>query len=134
MTFDGLVGLPWEERGRGPDGWDCWGLYGRMLAVKGIVLPSYAEGYSGIADKDGIAALIDGHRTDWIRIEPGQERPFDGVLFGGSSWHIGGVTERGFMLHMPRGGTSVIERYDGTKFAARLRAHGAGFYRHPNLV
>jgi len=39
--FDDLIGKPYKENGRGPDGYDCYGLVEEISHRLGIDLPSF---------------------------------------------------------------------------------------------
>lgn len=132
MSFDDFVGLPWLDRGRSRDGCDCWGLLGLVYAERfGIVIPSYREDYSTVADGDAVAALIDGRPVDWLEIAVGAERQGDAVLMSvaGRPRHVGVVVGDGLVLHIERGAGSLIENYR----SMRLRRRVTGFFRHEQL-
>jgi len=123
------VGLPYQEKGRGRSGCDCWGLY-RMAAAEqfGIDLPSLADQYD-LSERDKIAELIATRREGW------QPSPLpkagDLALFriGGSESHLGMITRPGYFLHAREGQDSVIERLDSPAWKHRL----VGIYRYvPN--
>lgn len=126
-AFDRFVGIPYADKGRG-DAVDCWGLVCRVfLELRGVALPSYAEAYETAEDARAIARLVAGELEPWQPVALGAEQPFDCVLMKecGLPRHIGVVTQPGLMLHVQRGGTSVIERYR----AGPLRFRMVGFYR-----
>lgn len=124
MDWSRFVGLPWEDRGRGP-GYDCWGLFGLAFeAGTGVALPSFAERYATAQDHAATDAIVAGGLSDWIPVS--DACPFDGVLMRiAGGYHIGLVVRRGLMLHMPRGRSSVIEPI------ARFPVEGV--YRHSRL-
>lgn len=125
--FDRFVGVPYADKGRG-DAVDCWGLVCRVFSeLRGIALPSYAEAYTTAEDAEAIAGLVAGELDPWQPIAPGAEQPFDCVLMRefGLPRHIGVVTQPGFVLHVQRGATSLIER----SRAGPLRFRLVGFYR-----
>jgi len=126
MDFSAFVGLPWKDRGRGPDGYDCWGLFiAAFRAGTCINLSSYADDYTTAIDKAEVARIFAGELGDWAEIERGRERPFDGVTMRiAGQLHIGLIVARGAMLHMPLGKSSVIERLD------RYTPVLTGLYRH----
>jgi len=129
FAFSDFVGVPWKERGRGPEAFDCWGLAGAVyLAGLGIELPSLADQYASAKDKEALDRLIDGQREPWTAVTRG--RAFDLVLMRERPWHVGIVTRPGFMLHMPAGGTSVIEPYTTGRHACRVE----GIYRHESQL
>lgn len=127
MLIQQFVGLPWRERGRDELGADCWGLgvvlYRELL---GVDLPDRAEGYASIHDRTAVAGVIAAGLGDWIKVDPGQERPLDGVLIRERPWHIGWVQRPGWMLHMPEGASAQIVSYRSPMVAPRV----VGFYRH----
>lgn len=113
LSFDRLVGIPHAEDGRGRSGASCYGLVSiAFREVLGVDLPE-------VIDAD-----------TWIRIEEGQERPFDVILMRERPWHVGLVTRRGSMLHMPEGKSSVIEPYTTGRHARRVE----GIYRHISQI
>jgi cell wall-associated NlpC family hydrolase len=123
------IGLPFEERGRGP-AYDCWGLVRHVLAgAFGIDVPSYAGGYETTRDHERLAGLIDaGKADDWTRIEPGAELPGDVLLLrmSGLPIHVGILVSPGWMLHTRAATGAVIERFEGLAWGRRV----LGIYRH----
>lgn len=125
MEFSAFVGLPWQDKGRGPDGYDCWGLFLAVFRAAGIELPSYADDYSTAMDRAERASILSGEIGDWTEVGKGAERELDGALLliaGG--YHVGVIVRRGLMLHMPRNRTSVIEPLG--RYGPVLK----GIYRH----
>lgn len=129
MDLSEFVGLPWADKGRGPQGYDCWGLlqlvYRRRLAIE---LPDFSEFYVTATDRNAVAAVIAGHRSPWREIAPDAVCPLDGVIMleGGAACHVGIVASPGFVLHMVPEGDSVIEPYTTGKLRRRID----GFFRH----
>lgn len=126
--FDRFVGLLWIDQGRDLAGVDCYGLvWLAFRELRGIEIASLCDRYVTGADRRDIAGLIDGELDRWAEIAPGHEAPFDVVLVRDGRFvsHVGLVTQPGMMLHVARGGTSVIERYRTGQFQHRI----AGFYR-----
>lgn len=125
--FDNYVGIPYADKGRG-DAVDCWGLVCLVFReLCGIALPSLSDRYVTAEDRRAVAALIEGELDPWQPIAAGCEQPFDCVLMreGRFVRHVGVVTQPGQVLHVSRGGTSVIERYRSGLLASRV----VGFYR-----
>ncbi len=128
-VFDRYVGIPYHDRGRSLVGIDCYGLVCLVYReLRGIELPSYAEGYVTASDRRAIAQLVAGGLSDWQPVAVGEERPFDGCLMreGARPTHIGLVVSPGLVLHVDRGETSRIERYQHGPLAQRL----VGFFRY----
>lgn len=127
--FSLYVGLPWKEKGRSPDGFDCWGLLAFVYAQElEVDLPSYHDRYVTTADRKALAALINGELGPWEEIKSGHEQAFDVVLMreGGDPRHVGLVVEPGRLLHIERDCDSVIARYRAGSFRHRI----VGFYRY----
>lgn len=127
------VGLPFLERGRTPEGYDCWGLCRAVLAAQfDIALPSYAEGYESVADHERLTGLIEaGREQDWSEIAAGQEQPGDVLLLrmSGLPIHVGVLVSPGWMLHTRAATGAVLERFDGLAWGQRV----LGIYRHATL-
>lgn len=129
MDLSEFVGLPWADKGRGPQGYDCWGLlalvYRRLLKID---LPAFTDAYVTAADREAVAALIAGHCSPWRDVSIDAVRPLDGVVMleGGAACHVGLVASPGFVLHMVPERDSVIEPYTTGKLRRRI----AGFFRH----
>lgn len=130
MDWGIWVGLPWTDRGRGPDGYDCWGLLRAAFRQgTGIELPSHADAYGTAADQAEVAAVMAGEAGDWCEVQPGRERPFDGasmVLMG--TLHVGIITVPGRLLHVRRGRLSAIEPL------ARFAGNRLKLFRHRMLT
>ncbi len=131
MDLSEFVGLPWADKGRGPQGYDCWGLlalvYRQRLTIE---LPGFSEAYVTAADRVAIAELIDGRLgpSPWREVAQSEACTLDGVLMleGGVPCHIGLVAAPGFVLHMVPERESVIEPFTTGKLRRRI----AGFFRH----
>lgn len=127
------VGLPYRDKGRGPDGFDCWGLVrAALLAERGIRLPDYADAYESASDPDSASrAVTAGLANGWRKVE--RPEPFDLVILKIAlrPWHCGLIVARGWFLHCPpphRGSTqtlSCLERLDSLQWRNRVE----GFYR-----
>lgn len=129
-TFEKFVGIPWADKGSSFEGCNCWGLVALVYReCLGITLPLYSDEYVTLEDKQAIAALIEGHKDDWVPVPDRDEKPFDGVLMasGGVLNHIGIVVGKRRFLHIRRGSFSGIERYHSFKLS-NLKL--AGFFRY----
>lgn len=61
-----LLGVPFVDGGRGPAGFDCWGLVLEVFRRCGIELPDYRI---CCADMTGIDAKVDEERGAWTRCD-----------------------------------------------------------------
>jgi cell wall-associated NlpC family hydrolase len=123
------VGRPYEDRGRGNPGYDCWGLVRTVLQERfGIEVPSYSGRYGSAREAEEIARLIRGEAENetWLPVE--DERPGDVLVLriGGREWHTAIVVAKGWMLHCLRGANTVLERYGTIKWKRRI----GGKYRY----
>jgi cell wall-associated NlpC family hydrolase len=126
-------GRPFEEKGRGPDAYDCWGLvvdfYRREL---GIDLPQLLEGYETTRDLHAIAALAAREKSRWSPIDEAAALAGDVVEFRilGEEAHVGLVVARGMFLHALRGQGVVLERWRSVHWSARF----LGVFRHSQVL
>lgn len=129
-----LIGKPFEKGGRGPNGFDCWGLvYWRYLTHYGIKLPDYF-----IEPEDHLAvckALKEGEMTPdraWIHIETPIDNCGVGLSHNYIFHHVGLWTNAGggFVLHAhPKSGVIA-------QSVRALKAQGWSrieFYRHKDV-
>lgn len=121
------VGIPYRDKGRGPDAFDCWGgVRAVLLAAKGIVLPDYADAYTSADDHDSAStAVTQGLADGWQAVD--RPQPFDLLILriAGRPWHCGLVVARNRFLHWAPKQTSCIERMDAPMWARRIE----GVYR-----
>ena len=120
------VGLPFEERGRGAQGFDCWGLiraiYEKQLNIE---LPSYAEDYRTTTDEQEIGALVrQESASSWKEVSLEEARLGDVLVIRmrNMPMHCALIVERPWFLHIERGINSVLERCDSVKWAKRIVA------------
>jgi cell wall-associated NlpC family hydrolase len=129
------VGQPWQDLGRGPNAFDCYGLLAEVYrGVLGIELASYAGVYTSANERAEISALLSDAAAawPWHPIDAGKERELDAVLFrrGGVANHVGIAVGDGRMLHVVSGALSCIESYRAGRWWPRL----VGFYRHATCL
>lgn len=127
-AFSEYLRVPFVDKGRNLQGWDCFGLYRFVLAERhGILLPSYTAAYDSAADASSARALMRYYPNHWAPVAPGEAREGDGVVFciGGEPWHCGYVIEPGIMLHTRKGCGTAIENYTRLTWQKRFE----GIYR-----
>jgi cell wall-associated NlpC family hydrolase len=127
-VYSKYVGVPYLDKGRTPDGWDCYGLYVFLLnEIFGLKVNPYNEIYTTAdADLEVIAAIAT-QKRHWQRIELQDAQEGDGIVFNlaGHPLHCGYIIERGVMLHALKGRNTCIERYDTSGWNRRIE----GIYR-----
>jgi cell wall-associated NlpC family hydrolase len=123
--------IPFQERGRGWEGIDCWGLVALVYQEqKGITLPDYLDCYENTQQAQEISAEIKTQsQISWIEVVSPQ--PFDVALvrMRGVPMHVGILTKAGWMLHASHGVGVTHERIDGMRWKNRV----LGFYKHQCL-
>ncbi|WP_049974164.1 NlpC/P60 family protein [Azospirillum sp. B4] len=149
-----FVGLPYAHAGRGPEGYDCWGLVRHVHAtVLGVELPSYLdEAYPGEREFGVMSALVAAHLDEWrplaARVAHGQPlnivapvRTGDVALIrhGLHRCHVGivvvaeerwgRVPERWSLLHIEAGTNRVAGFSNLEPLSLRYGNHVVGVYR-----
>lgn len=128
------VGLPYRDKGRGPDAWDCWGGVRMVLAdVFHVDLPDYRDAYTRSSDRCSVAqAVAAGLAHGWRRVDQGRAGDLIWLNIGRRPWHCGLMVNAHQFLHWPppdkqgRQLLSCVERLDSPVWARRIE----GIYRH----
>ena len=122
-----------EEKARGPNKFDCWGLVRAIYEndhPDKIILPSYDECYMTTTqpdDKKKISETIAQQKqSHWIEVTKPKE--FDVVLLKINNFpmHVGIVIRKGVMIHCTQGINTAIEKYDSMRWANKVM----GFFRY----
>ena len=122
------IDVPYADRGRGPAGWDCWGLiYYLSRNYFGNHVPSYLDCYESARTQDSVSRAIVINAKAWQKIEIGEEEPGDVVVLtlAGYPIHAGLILESGYMLHCMEGRGTVRESYLVNAWRHRIE----GLYR-----
>jgi len=93
-----LIGKPFAEFGRGPDAYDCYGVW--IEVRKRLQLPAIDVGSLAISLSEAIAEKI--QNSKWMFQKVDREEVGDLVLFrgvAGMNTHIGAVIAHGVFLH-----------------------------------
>lgn len=123
------VGVPFVDGGRGPDGYDCWGLVREVYARElGIMLPSYGE--ISAHDLAQIAREMRTRADDGWRAPPAPA-PFDVCLMRGPSGraavvHVGVMVDADRVLHVEAATAAVVVPVRHYSIAGRILG-----YRRP---
>lgn len=128
--INGLLGIPWKERGRDRGGVDCWGVVYLYHQEIGIEIPRYdGRGWSS-EDREDAEALVREGLPLWLSVTPGEERPGDMIhlRIAGHPIHVGLVAGEGQMVHACfQWQKTVLESYRHERWRRRI----LGFYRWP---
>lgn len=129
------IQVPFKDKGRDYEGWDCYGLMRCFLKdVHGIDLPSYTENYDDAGmtkgSRDHLEAVIREQKKilpRWVQVFD-DPREGDGVLFliGGRPIHMGLMVSDCRFIHTELKINTVIESIHSMAWAKRIE----GFYRY----
>ncbi len=136
MTLDEFVNraldVPFEERGRSYDGWDCWGLiYVAYRDLYEIELPTYTGEYHSTRRREELQDLIAQRKMGgWKLSDP--HRPGDVALVHmmGRNCHVGLMLSGWDMLHVQAGVSVVVEPIDRPPWRDREYDKVEGIYRY----
>jgi cell wall-associated NlpC family hydrolase len=120
------IGVPFLDRGRDFNGWDCWGLVHQGYhKCYGIDLPGYEHISAMKLEEAG--EIIDKQKELWTEVT-NKELPGDVIVLRFGSWpcQVGLVVKPGLMLHVESGIETCTERYTSAVWNKRVIGH----YRH----
>lgn len=123
------IGLPYEDKGRGPRGFDCWGLVRHILSEQfGITtLPDYVDSYTSASDRNSVTSAVStGLAQGWTKVAEPVPGAIVILLVAGRPWHCGLVVNKDWMVHTLKGIDVCIERFDSMAWRNRIE----GFYQY----
>ena len=148
MKLSKYIGLSFQENGRGPRYYDCWGLYQTLVRdFSGVELPDYLG--VDACDVGSVASTMESVSSgvDWMEVDPEDEDFLDCVLMkepvrveGRTEVglaHVGCALGDGSMIHIRRGMNSVLSQWRDTplKSADKLVTRRvSGLFRPRSLV
>lgn len=128
-----MIGVPFRDKGRERDGWDCWGAvrWGLREAF-GIEVPSYLESYLSSQDGEAVSAIIAREAVKWPLCGLEKARPGDVLILRvkGRPWHFGLVSEPPYFIHADKSCGTIRERWDSQLWSGRI----VGAHRHVSLA
>lgn len=117
-----LRGLPFEDRGRGPHGFDCTGVMEFVQALLGRPIKAYAEHYSAAhVDAEQTAAFDRLIQSELAAYAPGAGEVGDILILGsgGRAHHVAVLCGAGHLIHARPGAGVSIEPIEGRKRVRR---------------
>lgn len=124
MWTDDWIGIPYAELGRGPDSYDCLGLFVALQRVRHDRVIFDPQCTASVAARKKLAQ---GAKVDWLLTAEIQEG--DALLFKvrGLELHVGYAIDARLMLHTGSDtGEVTIEDYRASNWGDRLE----GAYRY----
>ena len=105
------IRVPFIEKGRTYEGWDCWGLIRCAYKdVYNIALPSFVDNYESVKEQRLLATLIDIHKKKamWrqIGIKPGCIAVIHNL---GQPTHMGLVISNYDIIHTQEGIGTIVQ-------------------------
>jgi cell wall-associated NlpC family hydrolase len=107
VDYADLIGKPFTKAGRGPDGYDCYGVVREMFRRAGKEVPNYSTS----AESESENAQILAGMQVWKKTEA---KPGVAVVFRLlGKLHVGYLLPYGRMIHAwERSGGVTVERFD----------------------
>ncbi len=123
------VGVPFEDGGRGPDSYDCWGLVRAVYANElGIDLPSYGEISAREMARVARMMKVGADEERWRPVE--RPRALDVVLMrhprASRVAHVGVMIDHDRLMHVEAATNVAIVPVSHFSIASRI----AGFRRY----
>lgn len=118
------IAVPFKERGRGWDGWDCWGLvYIAYRECYGRELPDYLFGYKTTKDMRGLHDLIAKEKAaGWHKVEAPEPGDVAVLFHQGRAMHCGLYLGGDEILHCDNGPETCVEKLRAFKIEGFYRA------------
>lgn len=121
------VGVPYSEVGRGPDSYDCLGLYLKLNEVRqGVIIPDPRCTIPS-AIRDDVYGKSLGEYSEVSHPEEG-----DAILIRsrGHPLHVGYYINPQYMIHCESGIGTTVDRWNGPVWKNRV----IGIYRYDNRL
>lgn len=131
IDLNDLIGKQFENHGRGPDAFDCWGLAMEVMRRGGRQLPDYLVDADATGDinakyssllfscMSGVGCWHELKGPEPMAIVAIKNRP-------GLVTHIGVCLDNGRVIHISRKSNVMIEQLSSIRLKNRI----AGFYRY----
>ena len=118
IQYRDLIGVPFKNRGRDMDGFDCYGLVQEMYRRYGISIPDYTADFDDLEKVNELITSKTAISSNWRRIEPDEELPVPCLLaiqFGtpnGIVNHTGCYIGNGRFIHIRANIGVCVDRID----------------------
>lgn len=118
IQYRDLIGVPFKNRGRDMDGFDCYGLVQEMYRRYGISITDYTADFDDLEKVNELITSKTAISSNWRRIEPDKELPVPCLLairFGTPSGiinHTGCYIGNGRFIHIRANIGVCVDRID----------------------
>lgn len=123
MPIADLMSARYEEGGRGPDAYDCFGLFAELCRRRGVVIPPHP---SPSDDQQREMEIKSVAAAEWIPLDAPEIGCAVVLRIGPWMSHLGMVLEGGKFIHASRHSGITVSRLDDVQWVQRI----AGFYRY----
>lgn len=129
IDFNDMIGKPFINRGRGPEGYDCWGVVREIYRRCGVEIPDYSLSADACRQ---IQKTVNDERSildNWYEIKEPQTPCL--ILIKAHpafTQHLGVYAGRGKFLHARKDTGVVAEKLTSPLWSKKI----AGFYQHKN--
>jgi cell wall-associated NlpC family hydrolase len=126
-----FTNLLYEDKGRGPVGFDCWGFVRQVVRERfGLELPDLSDEYPSAEDHDAVAAVAERNKRllamEWPQVSSAREGDVVILRVAGRPWHCGICVGGDWMMHITKDVNVGLERFTNPVWRNRIE----GFYRH----
>lgn len=129
---DRALDVPFIEKGRDYEGWDCWGLiYVAYRDLYNIELPVYTGEYNSTRRREELQGLITRRKAGtWELRDPYEPGDVALVKMLGRNCHVGLMLPDMYMLHVQDHVQAVVEKIDRPPWRDKEYNKVEGIYRH----
>lgn len=118
--FSDLIGKPFVDMARGPDCFDCWGVFLEVNRRVGNTLPDYHDIHAPEEVQEGIAREYERHRQEWEQVDTPQAGDLVVIKrMDGRGLHFGVMVDEAMFAHTSHGSGVRFENVNNP-FRARL--------------
>lgn len=130
--IDRALDVPFKEKGRSYDGWDCWGLiYVAYRDIYNIDLPEGTGEYHSTRRREELQNIIARKKTEiWELHDPHEPGDVALVQMMGRNCHIGLMLKAWNMLHVQYKVGPIIEPINCSPWRCAAYDKIEGIYRH----
>lgn len=111
----------YEEGGRGPEAYDCFGLFAELCRRRGLAIPDHPSP-ADLSRRE--AEIMSAASADWIRLDAPEAGCAVVLRIGPWMSHIGMVLAGGKFIHASKCSGVTVAKLDDVRWAKRI----AGFY------